>query len=212
MNANLPKRKNYHESPHIVIRQSLHLIVENSVILKNPTVSDDGSLQRQISYEIEKIGKNVKIHMKNKKYRNVKLDETVRKRIYILVSLQSVKNMPGLIFFDELGKRLDSKDLETKKKGHVLLAMAEKSEKVLKLGTFINSEDVKLANKLWVNQIKTDGSFHFDTSGKIFGLGFGPKYFVDEQTNLSIGQFAGKKKKISSEDMTAQLALKKKKF
>ena len=98
MNANLPKRKNYHESPHIVIRQSLHLIVENSVILKNPTVSDDGSLQRQISYEIEKIGKNVKIHMKNKKYRNVKLDETVRKRIYILVSLQSVKNMPGLIF------------------------------------------------------------------------------------------------------------------
>ena len=58
--------------------------------------------------------------------------------------------------------------------------MAEKSDKVLKLGTFINSKDVELANKLWLNKIKTDGSFHFDTSSKIFGLGFSPKYFIDE--------------------------------
>ena len=166
------------------------------MILKNPSVCDDGSLQRKISYDIEKIGKNVKIRMKNKKYRNVQLDEMIGRRIYILVRLKSVQSMPGLIFFDELGKRLENKDVESKKKAYVLLAMAEKSDKVKKLGMFINSKDVDLANKMWVNQIKTDGSFHFDTSGKIFGLGFGPKYFIDEKTNLSIGKFAGKKKKI----------------
>ena len=90
--------------------------MDNSVILNNPSVCEDGSLQRKISYDVQKIGKNIKIRMKNKKYRNVKLDETVGRRIYILVSLQSVKNMTGLIFFDKLGKRLESKDLESKKK------------------------------------------------------------------------------------------------
>ena len=66
------KKKHYHESPHVVIQKSLHLIVENSVILKNPTVSEDTSLQRKISYEIDKFGKNVKIRMTNEKYKNVK--------------------------------------------------------------------------------------------------------------------------------------------
>ena len=72
--------------------------------------------------------------------------------------------------------------------------MAEKSNKVTKSEIFIDSKDVELVNNLWANQIKTDGSFHFDTSEKIFGLGFVPKYSIDEKTNLSIGQFAGKKK------------------
>ena len=63
----------------------------------------------------------------------------------------------------------------------------------------IDTSDVQLANKLWVNQIKSDKSFHFDTTGKIFGLGFGPKYCIDNTTNLSIGQFAGKRKKIPDE-------------
>ena len=60
-----------------------------------------------------------------------------------------------------------------------------------------------------MNHIKTDGSFHFDTTGKIFGLGFGPKYSIDESTNLSIGQFAGKKKVISENDLHSQTGLKK---
>ena len=61
MNANLEKKKNHRESPHIVVNKSLHKIVENSIILKNPNISENNFLLRKIYYEIDKIGKNVKI-------------------------------------------------------------------------------------------------------------------------------------------------------
>ena len=212
MNSNLPKKKKYHESPHIIVRQSLHLIVDNSIILNNPSISQDSSLQRKINYEVEKIGRNVKIWSKNPRYKNVLIDEIAGRRLYVIVNVKLVNNMSGLIFFDEFGTRLETEKITKMKKAFVLLAMVEYSDKMSKSGISISTEDIELGNKLWVNQIKTDGSFHFDTSGKIFGIGYGPKYSIDAKTNLSIGQFAGKRKKISDEDMILQAALKKKIF
>ena len=76
MNANLEKKKNYHESPLFVVRRSLYLIFDNSICLKKPTISGNNFLERKIFYEIERISENVRLHMKNKKYRNVlKLEE-----------------------------------------------------------------------------------------------------------------------------------------
>ena len=72
--------------------------------------------------------------------------------------------------------------------------MAEKNEAMKKEEFTISHTDIQLANKFWINQLKKDGSFHFDTTGTIFGLGYGPQYSIDEKTNLSIGQFALKKK------------------
>ena len=80
MNANLEKQKNYHESPHIVISRSLHLVVDNSIILKTDSVVEDASLARKFYYNIDRIGKNVKIKMKNTKYRNIKIDEIIGRR------------------------------------------------------------------------------------------------------------------------------------
>ena len=84
--------------------------------------------------------------------------------------------------------------LERQEKLYVLLAMMSQNEMSHEKELFIGDSDVTLANKLWVNQIKADKSFHYDTTGKIFGLGFGPKYSIDAKTNLSVGPFAGKKK------------------
>ena len=78
---------------------------------------------------------------------------------------------------------------------YVVLAMAEKNEVTKQEEFSISCHGIDLANKLWINQLKKDGSFHFKTTGRIFGLGYGPKYLIDEKTNLSIGQFASKKKK-----------------
>ena len=61
MTANLEKKKYHRESPHIAIRRSLHLIYDNSIILKMATVENEQSLQRKIKYEVSKVGKNVKI-------------------------------------------------------------------------------------------------------------------------------------------------------
>ena len=60
MNMNLEKKKNYHESPHIVVNKSLHKIVENCIILKHPSVSKDNSLLWKIYYEIDKIIKSTR--------------------------------------------------------------------------------------------------------------------------------------------------------
>ena len=99
MNANLEKKKNYHESPHIVVNKSLHRIVKNSIILKNPTVSDENALGRKIFYEMVQIGKNVKIHSKNTKYMNVKLNEIAGKKIFILIDLKMVLHIANMVFF-----------------------------------------------------------------------------------------------------------------
>ena len=120
--------------------------------------------------------------------------------------------MSGLIFFDELGKRMEPADVEKQEKSFVLLGMVQKNSSLKKNIIRIDDDDIKLASKMWVNQIKADGSFHFDTSGKIFGLGFGPKYSIDEATNLSIGQFAGRKRVTSDKDARQQIILKKKIF
>ena len=131
--------------------------------------------------------------MKNVKYRNIKMSEIKHRRFFILVDLKDVVLVPNVVFYNELGKRMEPQDLEEMKNAFVLLAMAQKNDKQQNSHICLNEADLDLANKLWINQIKSDGSFHFETTGKIFGLGFGPKYFVDKQTNLSIGQFAEKK-------------------
>ena len=212
MNANLEKTKNYHESPHIVICRSLHLIMDNSIILKTDSVVDEASLLRKIFYSIDRIGKNVQIKMKNPKYRNININDTAGRRIYILVNLSYVKDIPYMIFFNEFGRRLDYKELGGKKKAYVLLAMAEKNEIVKKDEFTVSRADIQVAKKLWVNQLQKEGSFHFDTTGRIYGLGYGPKYSIDKKTNLSIGQFASKKKKKTDLEEKEEDILKKKIF
>ena len=87
----------------------------------------------------------------------------------------------GLIYFDELGRRLETNTLVKQEKSYVLIGIVEKNSDLKKNETLIDDEDLTLATKMWVNEIKTDGSFHFDTTGKIFGLGFGPKYCIDDK-------------------------------
>ena len=97
-------------------------------------------------------------------------------------------------------------------KAYTLLAIVEKTEIAQKSGMFVSTDELNVANRCWVNQIKTDRSFHFDTSGKIFGLGYGPKYAIDRKTNLSIGQFGGKRKLLTDDESSKQILFKKKIF
>ena len=149
---------------------------------------------RKIHYEVDEVGSNVKIDSKNLKYKNVRIDQIPGKKLFILVNLKAVKDVHSLTFFDELGSRIEESEIDKFEKSYVLLAVITKKDTNKKKEISIDTSDVQLANKLWVNQIKSDKSFHFDTTGKIFGLGFGPKYCIDDTTNLSIGQFAGKRK------------------
>ena len=105
MNANLEKKKkNDHESPLFVVRRSLRLIFENSILLKKPIISDNNSLERNIHYEIDRIEKNVRVQMKNIKYKNVQINDIKGRKLFILVNLKFVQDISGLVFFDELGR------------------------------------------------------------------------------------------------------------
>ena len=212
MNHNLEKKTLYHESPHIVIHKSLHLISENSIFLTNPVLSDDHTFLQTIHYNIEKIGSNVKIHSKNVKYKNVRIDDMKRKKLFILVQVKNIKHVHSLIFFDEFGRRMNGDMLEQQEKAYVLLAMISVNEITSEKELLIDNSDVTLATKSWVNQIKSDKSFHFNTTGRIFGLGFGPKYSINAETNLSVGPFASKKKTVSKQLESEQEVLKKKIF
>ena len=108
-----------------------------------------------------------------------------------MIDVQKIKHLCNLIFFYEFGQRMDDALIEQQDKAYVLLAMIARNKISHEREFFVDGSDLTLANKLWVNQIKADKSFHFDTAGKIFGLGFGPKYSIDDKTNLSVGQFTG---------------------
>lgn len=45
--------------------------------------------------------------MKSPKYQNIKVDEISDRRIFILLHLKSVQNLPNVVYYDELGKRIN---------------------------------------------------------------------------------------------------------
>ena len=49
--------------------------------------------------------------------------------------------------------------------------MVEETSTVLKSETSFTKTDLN-GKKVWVNEIKTDGSFHFDTTGTIYSLDY----------------------------------------
>ena len=77
-------------------------------------------------------------------------------------------------------------DLINLDKAYVLLAMAERNDKMRNCYVTVSTDDLKLAEKSQVNQIKMDGSFHFETTGKIYGLGYGPKYSILNSIGLHL--------------------------
>ena len=143
---------------------------------------------------------------------NVHLQQCSGNKIFIVVPIKSVYNLPGVVFFDEDGKKMSLQSTKKMNKAYVLLAIAERVQAAQEFGITINSEDIKNCEKFWYNQIKTDGSFHFRTTGKIFSLGYGPKYNIVKGTNMSIAEFAQKKRKFTEIQIAARDKLRSKTF
>ena len=195
------------------MHRSLQQIEKSTVFLKNADVKNEGTLHRTIDYEISRIGSDVKIDVRGpNKYMNIRIDECAQNRIFIMVPVKSVYNLPGVVLFNEDGKLVSPQSAMSLKKAYVLLAIAEKLQPAKEFGISVSKKEVDLCNKFWYNQIKTDGTFHFGTTGKIFSLGFGPKYYIDNNTNLSIGEFAEKKRNYATAQVDDKEQLKSKMF
>ena len=55
-------------------------------------------------------------------------------------------------------------------KAYVILGMAIKNLSIMTKDICFGVNDINVVRKYWINQIKNEGTFHFDTTGEIFGL------------------------------------------
>ena len=120
MNANLEKKKNYHESPLFVIRWSLYLMKENSIFLKKPVATGNNFIERKFFYKLDRVGKNVKIQTKNSKYRNIKIDDIKGRKIFILVNLKFIKDISSFFLMSWVDKWILIPSASRKKPAHYL--------------------------------------------------------------------------------------------
>ena len=77
----------------------------------------------------------------------------------------------------ENGKRLDSNLNEKSKKGHILLGLVtSNSLKMDRNSVFLSPQDMDMLDKFRIDKTKSKFNHHFNTTGKIFSFGYGPKY------------------------------------
>ena len=89
--------------------------------------------------------------------------------------------------------RLDIISNDKLKNGYILLGLATcNSSKMDKNTSWLSQEDIEMLDKFWVNKTKSTVHHHFNTTGKIFSFGYGPKYEKTGNHGYSIGKYADK--------------------
>ena len=130
---------------------------------------------RKIHYDIKYIGSNIHASKKGRYY-NLKPCCTKRNIIYVLIAIHEIKHLENIVYFTEMGDLILQSDLNINRHAYVMLAAIQVSKKWEKNEILITDERYELVSKYYVNQVKQkQGSYHFGTSGTIFGLGYGPK-------------------------------------
>ena len=138
------------------------------------------------------MGSNVHVSKKGKYY-NLKPCCTKRNMIFVLIAIYEVMYMDYLIFFTEMGDMISQTGIDKNRHGYVLLAAIKVQKIWQKKDILITDERYELVNKFYFNQIKQNqGTYHFGTSGKIFGLGYGPKFRKNEHGH-SINRYSNSK-------------------
>ena len=194
---NMPKDIHMTKSPHLVFGYKwFKKIQHNVVMLKSPTEVEVDS-NRRIYYEIECFGKNVRYTQKQNSW-ILNVSNTLTNTIYILVRLKDIFHIPKVQYHTELGTMISKYDVDKEREYcYVLLAMINLEKKVQNSKSFIDQDDLILMKRFLRNQISmTKKSYHFNTSGTIYGFGYGPKSNRNEYGH-SVCRFATSKYKNS---------------
>ena len=85
------------KSPHILLNKWYHRLSDNCIVLSKPR-EIGSSKNRQIYYDIDFVGKNVK-YVKKRIYLNLHVENTKQKWIMILVKFKDVMYDNRLCFF-----------------------------------------------------------------------------------------------------------------
>ena len=194
---NLLKEYYTTQSPHLVIsRQWFFKIKNHSIMLKDAHEVNDNN-QRKIYYEVDKIGKNVRYTQKDDTY-VLNPSTTSRNTIYIVVRLTAFSKVKKLLFYTRLGHMIEKYNLSTHKdRCYVILSIIMIDKNITKMNPLFFEKDLPLMKRFYNNQITVKkGSYHFNTSGTIYGLGYGPKSNRNEFGH-SVCKYANSKFSIS---------------
>ena len=163
------------KTPHLILsNQRFNDIKLNVIMLTNPRLKWNLK-NRMIHYDIKYMGKNIHFSKKGR-YFNLKPCCTKCNTIYILIGLHEVKHIENVMFFTELGELVLRENLNLQRHGYILLAAMQVSKQWQKNEILITDERYDLIKRYYVNQVKQNhNTYHFGTSGTIFGLGYGPK-------------------------------------
>ena len=180
------------KSPHILINKWYHRLSDNCIVLSKPR-EIGSSTNRQIYYDIDVIGKNIK-YVKKKNYLNLHIDNMKQKWVMILVKFKDIMYNNRLCFFSEIGVLLDEKNLALNKEGYVVLATIQHDSRLLQGHLPFSAEELNLAKNFLYNQVSSSNKeYHFRTSGTIHSFGYGAKYTQHPTTKYSVDKFATSK-------------------
>ena len=184
------------KSPHILITRTFRHIKENSIILECPVVENEQKNSRTIFYKIKYFGKNI-MFKKKKNYFNLRPENTKGNVIFFLIdNREMLQHMKKITLYAENGKRLDINCKDKSKDGHILLGLLTNNLKVMENESILlSSKDIDMLEKFRINKTKMKVSHHFNTTGKIFSFGYGPKYEKTKQHGYTIGIYSDKTKK-----------------
>ena len=131
---------------------------------------------RKVYYEVDKIGSNVRYVQKD----NVCVlnpSTTLRNTIFIVKPLADLSEIKKIQFYTQLRHMIQKNNLNTHRdQCYVILSIMKINKNVQKMNQLIFENDIPLMKGFNHNQIAlTKGNCHFNTTGSIHVLGYGPK-------------------------------------
>ena len=92
------------------------------------------------------------------------------------------------------------------KEGYVLLGLATYNLSISEINSILlSSEDIEKLNKFCITKTKSKVNHHSDATGKIFSLGYGPKYEKKDKYGYSIGIFTDKTNKLKRKKFNEEI-------
>ena len=173
---NLLKEYYSTKSPHLIVsRKWFYKIRKNTIMLKSVREINIGK-DRHVYYDIEQFGDNVRYIKKGNVF-ILNPSTTINNTIYIMVRLRDLSQIEKLQFHTELGHMITNYDVKHGiEKCYVILSIIKIDKLIQKTDPIIIDSDLPLMKRYFVNQIAIKkGNYHFNTTGTIYGLGYGPK-------------------------------------
>ena len=190
---NLLKEYYTTKSPHLIISRKWFFKIKNhSIMLKKCHGCLEGD-NRHVYYEIDEIGSKIRYVKKENDY-VLNPSTTSRNTIFIVVRLADLRLIKKIQLHMQFGHMIQKYDLKVDKdRSYVMLSIIQVDKEMHKTDPLIFEGDLPIMKRFYINQVALKkGNYHYNTTGTIIGMGYGPKSNRNEFGH-SVCKFANSK-------------------